>query len=94
MHFLKKHRYSAIMIGNTLYQGKTGNFYINMKNQKNKEDKISEDILNNSKLLMSLENSPSRSKDRQSKAFQSKNSNNDTLNDNQSFNETLNSESK
>jgi len=29
--FMHKHRFSAIMTGNAMYQGKNANFYINMK---------------------------------------------------------------
>lgn len=47
MHFLKKHRFSALMIGNTLYHGKSGNFFINMK--KNKEGSLNKSNVENEK---------------------------------------------
>jgi len=90
MHFLKKHRFSAVMVGNTLYQGKTGNFYINMKNNKEQLQNINPENLNNSNLILNtFENS--KDKEKQQKAFNDRSirNHNDSLNENQSLNRYL-----
>jgi hypothetical protein len=90
MHFLKKHRFSAVMVGNTLYQGKTGNFYINMKDNKEQLQNINPENLNNSNhILNTFENS--KDKEKQQKAFNDRSIryHNDSLNENQSLNRSL-----
>jgi len=57
MNFLKKHRYSAIMMGNTLFQGQTGNFYINMKKNQNDFHYENHENSIHSNVLKSFENS-------------------------------------
>lgn len=74
-HFLNKHRFSAIMVGNSLYQGKTGNFYMQMK--KNKDETSNQSNLIN---LNTFEN-PNK------ETIQ--NIQNESLNDNNIFNESF-----
>lgn len=82
MHFLKKHRFSAVMVGNSQFQGKSGNFYIQMK--KNQENLINQ----TNPIIEELDNSESKEK------LNTKNNDtnvggaiiNDTYNDNNFFN--------
>jgi hypothetical protein len=89
MHFLKKHRFSAVMVGNTLFQGKTGNFYINMKNNKEQLQNFNPEFLNlnNSNVLKTLENSQANEK--QDKGFNDRDSINNIDSLNQSLNQSL-----
>lgn len=87
MHFLKKHRFSAVMVGNSLYQGKTGNFYINMKNNNEQLQNFNPEFLNNSIILKTLENTQANEK--QDKGFNDRESRNNIDSQNQSLNQSL-----
>jgi len=87
MHFLKKHRFSAVMVGNSLFQGKTGNFYINMKNTKDDLPNINPEYLNNSNFLNTLENSLAKEKQDKTTNHRENKFQNDSIN--QIFNYSL-----
>jgi hypothetical protein len=52
---MRKHRFSAIMTGNQLLEGKNANFYINLKKKETEHEKILNETLKNLNLDKSTE---------------------------------------
>jgi hypothetical protein len=53
-HFIRKHRFSAIMTGNELLEGKNANFYINLKKKENEHEQLLNETLKNSNTNKSI----------------------------------------